>query len=75
MPVILPQHRQARIGASVGIAGYPLHANDAASLLRAADAAMYKVKRTGKNDFQVAEPTPMQRPLELVERPVTEAHT
>ena len=35
------------VGASVGIALFPQHGRDAATLLRAADVAMYSAKRTG----------------------------
>lgn len=34
------------VGASVGVACYPKHGNDAASLMRCADVAMYKAKQT-----------------------------
>lgn len=43
------------VGASVGIALYPDHANDAESLRRLADEAMYVVKKSGKNRFAFAE--------------------
>lgn len=36
--------------ASIGVCVYPRDADDAASLLRAADAAMYRAKAGGKND-------------------------
>lgn len=39
------------VGVSIGIALFPDHAQDAASLRRIADAAMYTVKRTGKNNY------------------------
>jgi diguanylate cyclase (GGDEF)-like protein/PAS domain S-box-containing protein len=39
------------LSASFGIAMYPDHGLDAASLWRSADAAMYRVKRSGGNDF------------------------
>jgi diguanylate cyclase (GGDEF)-like protein/PAS domain S-box-containing protein len=39
------------IGASIGIALYPRHGQDADSLLRRADAAMYDAKRMGKNRY------------------------
>ena len=42
------------IGASVGIALFPDHAGDAESLLKAADTAMYQVKKGGKNRFAFA---------------------
>jgi diguanylate cyclase (GGDEF)-like protein len=44
----------AAVTASVGLATYPDHAHDAESLFRAADAAMYAVKRGGKNAVGVA---------------------
>ncbi|MBN3816195.1 diguanylate cyclase [Paraburkholderia sp. Se-20369] len=40
---------------SVGIALYPDHASDASGLLRAADAAMYRAKRTRPGSWQLAE--------------------
>lgn len=39
------------ISASFGIAIYPDHGSDSASLWRSADAAMYRVKRSGGNQF------------------------
>ena len=42
------------VTASVGVAVHPEHAADAESLFRAADAAMYAVKRTGKNGVGMA---------------------
>jgi len=42
-----------KITVSVGIACYPLQAKNAADLVRLADEAMYKVKRTTKNRVEV----------------------
>jgi diguanylate cyclase (GGDEF)-like protein len=42
------------VTASVGVATYPDHANNAADLFRAADAAMYTVKRGPKNAVGLA---------------------
>jgi diguanylate cyclase (GGDEF)-like protein len=39
---------------SLGVATYPLHASDGASLIEAADQAMYRAKRAGKNRVVVA---------------------
>lgn len=47
--------QQALVGASIGIGLFPDHADDAKSLRRVADAAMYAMKRTGKNQFAFAE--------------------
>ena len=40
------------ISASIGIAIYPLNANDSLSLLDNADKAMYEAKKLGKNRFK-----------------------
>jgi len=45
------------VTASIGIATFPAHAADAESLFRAADAAMYAVKRATKNAVAVAAAT------------------
>jgi diguanylate cyclase (GGDEF)-like protein/PAS domain S-box-containing protein len=42
---------QAQASASVGIAIFPDHGDDAATLMRHADAAMYEAKQSGKNTF------------------------
>ncbi len=44
------------VTASIGVAAFPQHAGDADGLLRAADAAMYTVKRSRKNGIAVARP-------------------
>lgn len=44
------------IGASIGIAEYPTHALDRDGLIRAADEAMYRAKRGGRNRCVLAEP-------------------
>ena len=43
---------QALLSASVGIAFYPKDGTDVATLLKSADAAMYKAKEIGKNNYQ-----------------------
>lgn len=42
------------VGASIGVAFFPQHGRDSATLMAAADAAMYAAKRAGKNTFRVA---------------------
>jgi len=50
---------QLRIGASVGVARWPESGEDAAALLRAADAAMYAAKQTGRRTLrQARQPLP-----------------
>ena len=46
------QGTEVFVSASVGIAFYPHHATDTCSLLKKADAAMYRAKTTGKNQWQ-----------------------
>jgi diguanylate cyclase (GGDEF)-like protein len=50
-PVAVAQDR-FRIGVSVGIATFPRDGQDAEALLRAADLAMYHVKRSGASQYQ-----------------------
>jgi diguanylate cyclase (GGDEF)-like protein len=42
---------QVRASASIGIAIFPDHGDDAATLMRHADAAMYEAKQSGKSTF------------------------
>jgi diguanylate cyclase (GGDEF)-like protein/PAS domain S-box-containing protein len=49
------QGRQARVGASIGIGVFPRDGTDADALLRSADEALYRVKRSGRNNFAFAE--------------------
>ncbi len=53
-PIAIGEH-QLRITPSIGIAMYPEDGEDAASLLKHADVAMYSVKGRGKNDFALFE--------------------
>jgi diguanylate cyclase (GGDEF)-like protein/PAS domain S-box-containing protein len=51
LPFVLDGHR-VTTAASVGIALYPDDGTDAAMLLKNADAAMYKAKHAGRNQFR-----------------------
>jgi diguanylate cyclase (GGDEF)-like protein len=46
-----------RVTASIGVAGFPDSASNAADLLKLADEAMYRAKRAGKNRVCVAAPS------------------
>jgi diguanylate cyclase (GGDEF)-like protein len=48
-PVELSSGQRARVSASIGIALCPGDSRSPDGLLRAADAAMYRAKKTGKN--------------------------
>lgn len=41
------------LGSSLGIAFYPDHGSDADHLIKCADAAMYAIKRSGKNNYSI----------------------
>ncbi|MFK7161129.1 GGDEF domain-containing protein [Marinospirillum sp. MEB164] len=54
-PFQLGEH-QVRIGVSIGISQAPLDATDKASLIHAADQAMYQAKAAGRNRWRKAKP-------------------
>jgi two-component system cell cycle response regulator len=45
-----------RVTASAGVGIYPLHGEDADTLMKSADQAMYEAKRAGKNAYRIAGP-------------------
>jgi diguanylate cyclase (GGDEF)-like protein/PAS domain S-box-containing protein len=53
-PIEIGAGLRVRVGASVGLASFPLNAADSDELVRAADRAMYEVKRLGKSSWRVA---------------------
>src|SRR5512134_110888 len=48
-----PDKKKLKLGISGGIAIYPVHARNAADLLRSADAALYRAKKYQRGTFQV----------------------
>lgn len=52
MPLVVQSHT-VKIGASIGLAVSPDHAGETDALLRAADSAMYRAKKEGKNCYRV----------------------
>jgi diguanylate cyclase (GGDEF)-like protein/PAS domain S-box-containing protein len=60
------QGTSVELGASIGIAIYPLHGLDAEELIRCADEAMYEAKRQGGRRFEVA-----RLPADMIDRSST----
>ncbi len=55
-PIVLASGEAVRVGVSLGVACLPLHGDQPAVLLEAADEALYHVKRNGKLAFALALP-------------------
>jgi diguanylate cyclase (GGDEF)-like protein len=53
-PIHLPDGKTTYIGISGGIALYPVHADTAPGLIRAADEALYRAKKSSRGQFLVA---------------------
>jgi len=51
LPMILAE-REIRVSCSIGVANYPQDGQDADTLLKNADTAMYRAKELGRNGFQ-----------------------
>jgi predicted signal transduction protein with EAL and GGDEF domain len=49
---------------SVGVATYPLNAEDKASLVEAADGALYKAKEGGRNQVRLSTADPYKKDVE-----------
>jgi diguanylate cyclase (GGDEF)-like protein len=52
----LIEHHLLHVSASIGVAAYPAHGDNAQSLVRGADTAMYYAKNQGKNAYQMFVP-------------------
>jgi predicted signal transduction protein with EAL and GGDEF domain len=55
------QGQRLQVGASIGIALFPEHAQDADALRRLADAAMYGVKKAGRGGYGFVGEAPSSR--------------
>jgi diguanylate cyclase (GGDEF)-like protein len=53
-PIELPDGKTAQIDISGGVALYPVHAKTAPDLIRAADEALYRAKKSSRGQFLVA---------------------
>jgi diguanylate cyclase (GGDEF)-like protein len=54
---LLIDRREISVGVSCGVASFPEHGRDATSLLRAADAALFRAKELGRNRLCVHDPS------------------
>ena len=50
------QGHELRVTSSIGISVYPMHGDSAEALITNADAAMYHIKKSGRNDFRFFAP-------------------
>jgi len=57
-PIPVADNLQIHITISIGVAVFPDHAQNESELVRAADAALYKAKQTGRNRVCLFEPEP-----------------
>ncbi len=48
------QGRDVGMTASIGVSIFPAHGEEAETLMKNADKALYEAKRTGKNNFRIA---------------------
>jgi diguanylate cyclase (GGDEF)-like protein len=53
-PIHLPDEKTTNIGVSGGVALYPVHADTAPGLIRAADEALFRAKKNSRGQFLVA---------------------
>ena len=66
IPPVAPH--AARVTCSIGVASFPTHASTVASLLKAADVALYQSKHAGRNRVSGYEPIPFDCPGDHLEK-------
>ena len=59
-PYVLDGH-PAGITASIGVSIYPAHGEDADTLMKSADLALYEAKHAGKNAYRISECTALKK--------------
>jgi two-component system cell cycle response regulator len=52
-PYVINGHTVS-VTTSVGVSIYPTHGDDADTLIKSADLALYEAKHSGKNDYRIA---------------------
>lgn len=65
-PLTIMEH-ECRVTASIGISLYPIHGEDAQTLMKNADTAMYLAKEKGKNAFEFYESGMQTQSIERLE--------
>lgn len=55
-PIQLSEQGTVQVSISIGVARFPMHGQDAETLMHAADTAMYQVKRNGRNGYNLPQP-------------------
>lgn len=63
-PYHLADHRIS-VSASIGVSAYPRDGLDSATLLNRADAAMYRAKSAGKNNYLLADAPPLSTSISM----------
>lgn len=56
-PPYIIQNNEVNMTASIGVSIYPMHGEEAETLMKSADLALYEVKDNGKNNYNIASRT------------------
>jgi diguanylate cyclase (GGDEF)-like protein len=66
-PYVL-ESQTVSVTTSAGVSIYPIHGEDADTLMKSADLALYEAKRAGNNAFRIAERTDLSAPARSPDR-------